>query len=316
MNESPSRPVIPVTVWHQPGQRDLVQQHYAFLRDHYRGTGGTRIEPLIVKVAMMWKSVAEEKVRERSQRGRSFLFTALGAITAIMHGRRTIEMFESGVGAINLPLMAGMVGFKATRSSHPEFLRLMSKLASLVADRDVNFILPFADKTKGEVVQTLVGSGLQELAASTASCVGFPLRHSKQKQCGLCPACIFRRGSLRFAGIQEPEGAYKYDFLGPAERVNQLPEKRLAYLRAFLMQIARLRGIEDKDRLPPAFERHIVVTGIVLKGQSQKGVIQLLARYRDEWTEIASAARESGHAWARLLAPKRPETQGVTHASA
>lgn len=317
MNENPGRPLIPVTVWHQPRQRHLVHQQYDFLRGHYRSKGfGTQIEPLIVKVAMMWPSAAEEKLQERSQRSRSFLFTALGAITAIMHGQRTIEMFESGVGAINLPLMAGMVGSKATRSSHPEFLRLMSKLASLVADSEVEFTLPFKDRTKGEVVKALAGADLQGFAASTASCVGFPLRHSKQKQCGLCPACIFRREALRFAGIQEPEDAYKYDFLGPAERVNRLPEKCLGYLKAFLMQIAQLRGIEGGDRLPPAFERHVVGTGIVPKGQSQKGVIQLLARYRDEWTEIASAARERGHAWAKLLAPKRPATQGVNHASA
>ncbi len=317
MNENPVRPVIPVTVWHQPRQRHLVHQQHNFLRGHYRSKGfGTQIEPLIVKVAMMWPSTAEEKLQERSQRSRSFLFTALGAITAIMHGQRTIEIFESGVGAINLPLMAGMVGSKATRSSHPEFLRQMSKLASLVADSEVEFALPFKDRTKSEIVKALAGADLQGFAASTASCVGFPLRHSKQKQCGLCPACIFRRGALRFTGIQEPEDAYKYDFLGPAERVNQLPEKRLGYLKAFLMQIAQLRGIEEGDRLPPAFERHVVGTGIVPKGQSQKGVIQLLARYRDEWTEIASAARESGHAWAKLLAPKRPATQGVNHASA
>jgi hypothetical protein len=121
---------------------------------------------------------------------------------------------------------------------------------------------------------------------------------------------------MRFAGIQEHEDAYKYDFLGSAQRTNQIPEKRLAYLKAFLMQIAQLRDIENSDRLPPPFERHIVSTGIVPRGQSQKGVIQLLARYRDEWTEIALAARERGHAWARLLAPNRPATQGVTHASA
>ena len=245
--------------------------------EHYRSKGfGTQIEPLIVKVAMMWPSAAEEKLQERSQRSRSFLFTALGAITAIMHGQRTVEMFESGVGAINLPLMAGMVGSKATRSSHPEFLRLMSKLASLVADSEIELHPAVHRPDQGRGRQALAGADLQELAASTASCVRFPLRHSKQKQCGLCPACIFRRQAAAVRrDSRSPSDAYKYDFLGPAERVNQLPEKRLGYLKAFLMQVAQLRGIEEHDRLPPAFERHVVGTGIVPKGQSQKGVIQL-----------------------------------------
>lgn len=317
MNENPARPVIPVTVWHQPRQRHLVQQQYDFLRTHYRSKGfRTQIEPLIVKVAMMWKTTAEEKNQETSQRSRSFLFTALGAITAVMHGQPVVEMFESGVGAINLPLMAGMVGSKATRSSHPEFLRRMSKLVSLVADSELTFTLPFGDRTKGEVVEALAGPELRALAAMSASCVHFPIRHKKYKQCGLCPACIFRRAALASAGIEESDDAYRHDFLGPAERINALPEKRLAYLKAFLLQVARLRDIENHDRLPPAFERHVVGTGIIQRGQPQKGVIQLLARYRDEWTEIASAARERGHAWAGLLAPQRPATQGVTHASA
>jgi 7-cyano-7-deazaguanine synthase in queuosine biosynthesis len=316
MKVDPTRPVIPVTVWHQPRQRRLVRQHYDLLRGYFRGQSVTsQIDPLIVKVAMKWKPVAEKKDQETSQRSRSFLFTALGAITAAMHRQQVVEMYESGVGAINLPLMAGMAGPKATRSSHPEFLRRMSRLVSLVADSELTITLPFEDRTKGEVVEVLADPELRAFAAMSASCVHFPIRHKKYKQCGFCPACIFRRVALASARIEEPDDAYQYDIFGPAERINTLPEKRLAYLKAFLLQVARLRGIENRDRLPPAFERH-VVPHIVPKGQSQKGVIQLLARHRKEWTEFVSAARKHGHAWARLLAPQRPATPGVIHASA
>jgi hypothetical protein len=80
----------------------------------------------------------------------------------------------------------------------------------------------------------------------------------------------------------------------------------------------RIDAVLDKvmDQIPPTFERHVVRTVIVPKAQSQKGIIQLLARYRDEWTEIAAEARERGRAWARLLASKPPAAQGGTHASA
>jgi hypothetical protein len=178
------------------------------------------------------------------------------------------------------------------------------------------FTLPFEDRTKGEVVEALADPELRALTAMSASCVHFPIRHKKYKQCGLCSACIFRHAALASARIEEPDDAYGYDFLGPAEQINAQPEKRLAYLKAFLLQVARLRDIENHDRLPPAFERHVVGTGIVQRGQPQKGVIQLLARYRDEWTVIASGARERGHAWAKLLAPQRPATEGVIHAPA
>jgi hypothetical protein len=190
----------------------------------------------------------------------------------------------------------------------------MSKLASLIGANEVKFTLPFMDKTKGELVKSLAGVDLQAFAASTVSCVHYPIRHKKYKQCGLCPACIFRRVALRASGIPEPENAYKHGFWGPAERINHLPEKSLAYLKAFLMQVAQLRDIENTDRLPSTFERH-VVPHIVPKGQSQKGVIQLLARYRDEWMNIASEGKARGLDWARLLAAHRPETQGVCHVS-
>jgi len=312
--ENSSRPTIPVSVWHQPRQRDLLQRQYGVIRNRFR----SQIDPLIVKVAMIWSSDLDKKQQERSQRCRSFLFAALGAITAITHGQKTIELFESGVGAINLPLMSGMVGSKTTRSSHPEFLRLMSRLASLVAENDIEFRLPFFGQTKGQAVRRLADLNLQELANMTASCVGFPLRHSQAKQCGICPACLFRRQAMHVAGIAEPDHSYLYDIFSPFPSV-PISMDRLNYLKAFLMQVAQLNDVETHDRLPRAFERHLLSTNILQRGQSQKGVIDLFARYRDEWIAITSQARRNGQAWAKWLAPQQPQVrqeQGVTYASA
>src|SRR5207244_11187612 len=132
---------------------------------------GVPIDPLIGKVAMMCKSHLNRKQEETTQRCRCFLFASLGAIAAIMHGQRVVEVFESGIGAINLPLMAGMVGAMTTKSAHPKFLRLMSRLSRIVAEGEVEFRLPFFTKTKGQVVRSLVEARLEELAYLTASCV-------------------------------------------------------------------------------------------------------------------------------------------------
>jgi 7-cyano-7-deazaguanine synthase in queuosine biosynthesis len=312
--ENPDRSVIPVTVWHQPRQRHLLKQQYDILRGRFQ----TQIDPLIVKVAMGWTTGLEKKQQEQSQRGRSFLFLAIGAIAAIMQGQHSVELFESGIGAINLPLMAGMVSSKATRSSHPEFLRLMSRLVSLVADTEIEFSLPFFSNTKGEVTKKLAELGLQDLAVLTASCVGYPLRHSKAKQCGVCPACLFRRQAMHVAGIPEPDHSYKHDLFAPPFLFEPVSLERLNYLKAFLMQVAQLNNVEHGEQLPRAFERHVVGTGILQRGQSQKGLIDLLVRYRDEWMTIATHARRYGHGWARWLAPQQSQgrEQGVTYASA
>jgi 7-cyano-7-deazaguanine synthase in queuosine biosynthesis len=309
--DDPSRPVIPITAWHHSRQRHMVRRQFSVLRKRL----DAKIDPLIVRIKMDWNSGLDRKQQERSQRCRAFLFASLGAIAAIMHEQQSVEMFESGVGAINMPLMAGMVGWKATKSSHPTFLRIMSRLASHVAEKDIEFRLPFFNRTKGEMTQALAVSELKKLALLTGSCIGFPLRDSQSKQCGWCPACIFRRQAMEVAGIQEPDDTYKYDFLSSPLSGNQIPENRLRYLKSFLMQVAQLKNVSERDRLPSAFERHVVSTGIVKHGESQKGVIALMARYADEWLAIAAKARRNGHEWAKLLAPRLPQAQGVSNAS-
>jgi 7-cyano-7-deazaguanine synthase in queuosine biosynthesis len=312
MVESPGRPVLPVTVWHQPRQRHLVHEQLKILRGRF----DVAVDPLIVKVAIMWKPLLDRDLEESTQRCRCFLFASLGAIAAIMHGQRVVEVFESGVGAINLPPMAGMVGAMTTKSAHPKFLRLMSRLASLVAGGEVEFRLPFFDRTKGELVRTMAEAGLEELALRTASCVKYPLRHSRQKQCGVCPACVFRRQAMAVAGITEPEDTYKYDFMGSPGVVSRIPSKRLLHLKAFLMQVASLRDVCAGKPLPHSVARHLVSTEVLADGHSREVATALLARYRDEWVEIASDGNRKGLPWARLLAAPRPQKQGVTHASA
>jgi 7-cyano-7-deazaguanine synthase in queuosine biosynthesis len=312
MVQCPERPVLPVTVWHQPRQRGLVRGQLRLLASRL----GIAVHPLIVKVAMMWKSLLDRDQEETSQRCRAFLFMSLAAIAAIMHGQRVVEVFESGIGAINLPLMAGMVGPMATRSAHPKFLLLMSRLASLVAGSEVEFRLPFFDRTKGEVVRKMVEAGLEELASLTASCVHYPLRHSGPKQCGICPACVFWRQAMTVAGITEPEDTFKQDFFSSSEKVREIRPGRLLHLKAFLMQVASLKDVCDGMPLPRSVARHLISTEVLADGHPPEEVAPLLARYRDEWLDIASDANRKGLPWARLLAVPRFRKQGVSHASA
>jgi len=211
--------------------------------------------------------------------------------------------------------MAGMVGPMTTKSAHPKFLRLMSRLASLIAEGEVEFRLPFFDRTKGEVVRRLAQAGLDELASVTASCVHYPLRHSQQKQCGVCPACVSRRQAIAVAGVAEPEETYKHDFLGSPGGARRILPKRLLHLKAFLMQVASLRDVCDGKPLPRTVARHLVSTEILADEYPREAVTALLARYRDEWMDLALDGNRKGLTWARLLAAPRPQEQGVTHAS-
>ena len=136
---------------------------------------GVEIRPLVVKTALVKPPPLGKQ--ELSQRCRSFLFAAMGGVVACAEHSSSIEIYESGVGAINLPLMHGMAtGARTTKSTHPHFLRLMSDLVSRVAERRIDLILPHRDRTKAEIVRTLAEYGLADIARSTVSCLDYSVR--------------------------------------------------------------------------------------------------------------------------------------------
>src|SRR5262249_10970243 len=155
------------------------------------------------------------------------------------------EIFESGVGAVNLPLMNGAADFRTTRSTHPHYLRLISKLVSHVNESDTRFVLPFVDRTKADLVKRAKELGLEELARKSVSCIVHPLKR-KNKQCGACPACIYRRQAMITAGVSEKPSAYVVDLFSPR---CQPTDKERQTIRTFQQQAGRLAELE-KDRVP------------------------------------------------------------------
>src|SRR5690606_11912077 len=67
---------------------------------------------------------------EHTQRTRSFLFAALGFVTARLFGADRINFFENGIVSLNLPPLGQVVGARATRTTHPKALRGFEKLFS------------------------------------------------------------------------------------------------------------------------------------------------------------------------------------------
>jgi hypothetical protein len=82
-----------------------------------------------------------------------------------------------------------------------------------------------------------------------------------------------------------------------------------------LVQVAQLKNAVGQNRLSAKFERQVVGTGVLNRGESQKGVIDLLVRYADEWQAIAAKERLYGHNWPKLLDARRPPAQGASYAS-
>lgn len=211
-----------------------------------------------------------------------------------------VEVYESGIGAINLPLMHGMAtGARTTKSSHPRFLRLMSELVSRVAERRIDICLPHRNRTKAEIVRTLAEDGLADLAAATDSCVRYLVR-GKVRHCGHCPACIGRRQAMIVAGMDEPDGAYDYDLFGEPHTTNSIEPTKLGYLRATVMQVERLGDLHGES-LPEWFLRYALGTRVAENPAALRGWVDVLLRYRAEWLDLIALGQSKGWEWAGWL---------------
>ena len=143
------------------------------------------------------------------------------------------------------------------------------------------------------MVRAINEAGLADLARETISCAHYPLGHRRYQQCGVCPSCIFRRQAMIVGGIDEPQGSYSFDLFGTAEAANVVPQEKLKYLKAFLMQVARWDDIEKTGRLPESVSRHLLETHILKVGESPEAIIDLLVRHRDEWKQIVAKGRRA-----------------------
>jgi 7-cyano-7-deazaguanine synthase in queuosine biosynthesis len=286
--------VVAVTAQHQAGQSRLIRdQQFPRLRRRF----GNRISSVMVRTTL--RNPPPMNRQELTQRCRSFLFASLAGAVAFESGIESVEVYENGVGIINLPLMTGMlVGGRATKSAHPEFFRRMSELLSTVAERPIRFCLPFRTKTKAQLVKALADDGeLCELARSSASCVHYPRRvRGSRKHCGVCPGCIGRRQALISAGIHERSDKYAFDIFGDKATVASIPKGELDCLKATITQIEALSCVQPDGRLPLAVQTHLarVVRSSEDKGRS----IQLLQQYRSEWLPLIDAGLRAGRQWA------------------
>lgn len=257
-----------VTIGHQTGMHRRVTRQIHGLARLLKSAGHHPVVVLHSTLAINLQKGKAERTRrqELTQRTRAFLFCVAAAVAAREYRLENVEMFENGVGSVNLPLMSGMLSaVHSTRGAHPTFLSLMSELVSRVVDARVAFALPFDAQTKAEMVAGLKAvPGMSEWLQRSQSCVHGPMREPGKKHCGTCPACIERRQAFAAASIEEKASLYKHDILRSPPR----KEEEFAYFELYRHEssqwIARagssIRRMDNHLRLtdvPPLWDRGI-----------------------------------------------------------
>ncbi|WP_051677565.1 hypothetical protein [Bradyrhizobium sp. URHD0069] len=125
-----------------------------------------------------------EEAVEFTQRTRSFMFATLGLIVSRMFGLNDLYFYENGVVSINLPIASHVLGARASRTTHPQFLANCSKLFSLLLSADFTLRNPYLWKTKSEVVKILAESQGADLISKTFSCTRVREATKRSQHCG------------------------------------------------------------------------------------------------------------------------------------
>jgi hypothetical protein len=227
--------------------------------------------------------------REHTQRTRSFLYSALGTIVASSVRAKRVRFFENGIVSLNLPVADEVVGSRASRTTHPQSLDLLSRLYELILDREFVVDNPFIFDTKADVIGRIVNGRGSGLIGHTCSCARPMFKSRTRWHCGTCSQCIDRRMAILAAGQEssETEADYVVDvFTGPrkegydqniavdyvrhAHELSEMTEEEMA--TRFNAQLTRAcRPFPKRDeaarRLIEIHKRHAETVKRVIEGQ-------------------------------------------------
>lgn len=175
--------------------------------------------------------VGVQRPNERSSRSRSIMFAALGTALAAARGAATLIIPENGFTSLNPPLSAARGGPHTTRSTHPTTIAYLNAINNRLGI-GVTIANPYQWLTKGELIKRAaeaIGTDrLEEIIPHTFSCATgntqFFKGGSASQNCGVCVACMTRRGAIRISGLVDKTD-YTIDKLSSDVRTRFLAER-------------------------------------------------------------------------------------------
>ena len=148
---------------------------------------------------------------ETTQRTRSFLLATLGVAVAQQIHVAEVHLPDNGVVSLNLPINKQLLGARATRSTHPKFIRLYNRLLEAIFPNGPQLANPLWARTRAETLDILRMAGLTGLIEETNSCSHQRGRTKMRPFCGACSQCIDRRHAIKSAGLEEFDPADRYE---------------------------------------------------------------------------------------------------------
>jgi 7-cyano-7-deazaguanine synthase in queuosine biosynthesis len=249
-----------------------------------------------IKFGFNWNN-SEHPKEENSQRTRGFVFTTLGAVTALNAGSNTLEIYENGIGAINLPYDNSQVGTMNSRGVNPLVLLRMEKFIEKLIKQDFQIKNLYLFKMKGEMCQHEAVQNLEEIIPLTFSCDGFPVQTAGKPQCGVCTSCLLRRLSLETADLFVCDNGEQY-LTDLTSQSSKASFAQLNNLRAMEWQYQIIKNcLGEKDAWQALIIEYPILQTIFSELTAEKDlqidnvqskILLLYSRYCAEWENFSA----------------------------
>lgn len=185
----------------------------------------------LVQIPLTFEQTAHQ-IKNRYPRARGFAFLLIGGACAYLEGKHTLNVYENGIGAINLPFRASEIGLDHSRSVHPTSLYKVGLWFSNILGEEFTIRNPFVFWTKAQMCEPFSLDMHAQLIAETYSCDR--LRHESPRQCGNCSSCLLRKYALAVNELLDPT-------LYVQEGFQQEGDGSTNHLPAMLAQVKTLR---------------------------------------------------------------------------
>lgn len=173
------------------------------------------------------------RAAEETQRSRAFLFCSIAFALAHRLRLDSFLTYENGVTSLNLLRRQDLISARASRTTHPKTLHLMSQFLSELNSSRFTVLNPFWSQTKADVMDLLNRVNGRNLIGSTVSCSKTFQRLEAATHCGSCLQCIDRRLAAYAAGLQDVDnvGIYSKDIFTDPIESPEIRTTALDYIR-------------------------------------------------------------------------------------
>lgn len=219
---------------------DAQETCFLELKKYYKKNNFSRLR--------VWLNSSDTKIKgiesEKTTRGRSFLFFAIGAFAGTGFKERFVLYApENGLIALNIPLDPLRLGAHSTRTTHPFYITKWNEVLGILKIPG-HIENPFWDKTKGEMITDCSNINLlKKLIPSSLSCASPTKGRWKGhgvEHCGYCLPCVIRRAAiLKGLGQKADKTIYSLKDLSKKSLNTLTSEGR--QIRSFQYALARLK---------------------------------------------------------------------------